>query len=148
MPADTPAVLRAEHGELCAQLARIVREPGAVGEAARRVEALLRPHLDREEAFALPLLGTLEALVHEGGRAPDAALVAPMAQRLTTEMPALRAEHRAILEALSRLRAAADAASMPQHGAWVERFTQHIRMEEQVFYPAAMLVGRYVSERR
>lgn len=146
MRVDILAVIRAEHQELHAQLASIVRDPGPVGEAAKEVERLLLAHFVREEEFALPPLRVLEDLA-QGAVTPDMAIVLPMAQRLRAELPAMRAEHRAVLAALARLRTAADAAGTSQPDRFIDSLTQHVKLEEQVLYPAAVLVGEHLRKR-
>ena len=47
-----PEVLKDEHEELQATLARATREPGALGAAARTVANRLHPHFVKEEEFA------------------------------------------------------------------------------------------------
>src|SRR6188472_3988953 len=56
---ETPSSVQREHRELHDELARAIRAGGKTGEAAGKVEKLLRPHLQKEEQYALPPLGML-----------------------------------------------------------------------------------------
>lgn len=140
-----PEALRAEHQALHEHLVRITEEPGAVGEAAHEVARLLHPHFAREEQFALAPLALLARLA-AGPVTPDMASVLSMTQRLKEALPQMLAEHAAILRALERLRSAARAAGRPEHERFAETLALHAQMEEQVLYPAAILVGEYVAK--
>jgi iron-sulfur cluster repair protein YtfE (RIC family) len=145
MKLDIPPPLKAEHEELHARLAKATQVPGAVGAAAREVARLLHPHFVKEEAFALPPLGVL-ARVASGQVTPDMQNAVEMAQRLRGELPEMLAEHQAIVAALEKLRAAANAARLPEHERFAEALVQHAQTEEQVLYPAAILVGEHIRQ--
>jgi hypothetical protein len=144
MKFEIPAALRAEHEELHAQLAKATKEPGAIGEAAREVARLLHPHFVREEEFALPPLGLLAELARSPVT-PEMAAVLPMTRRLKAELPAMLAEHRQILAALDRLRAAAKTAGRPEYESFAAALALHAQHEEHVLYPAAILLGEHLE---
>ena len=64
-----PQPLKDEHESLHSTLVRATRAPGATGEAARAVAAVLHPHFVKEEQFALPPLGLLAPLLDRKERA-------------------------------------------------------------------------------
>ncbi|HEX6318574.1 MAG TPA: hemerythrin domain-containing protein [Burkholderiales bacterium] len=136
-----PQSLKLEHHELHEELARIIREPGPVGEAAREVARVLHPHFVKEEEFAMPPLGALQAIAR-GDKVPDAAAVIAQARRVADELPQMLAEHRDVVRALERLEQAARAAGRPEHAHFAEKLKLHARTEEEVLYPAAILAGR------
>jgi hypothetical protein len=144
MKFEIPKPLQAEHEELHAALVKATKEPGAVGEAAREVARLLHPHFVREEQFALPPLALLAELAR-GGVTPGMAEVLPMTRRLKAELPAMLAEHEQIVGALGRLRAAARASGLGEHERFAEALVLHAQTEEQVLYPAAILIGEYLA---
>jgi hypothetical protein len=139
-----PKPLQAEHAELHARLVKATKEPGAVGAAAREVARLLHPHFVAEEDFALPPLALLAALAG-GAVTPDMAGVLPMTRRLKAELPKMLAEHKQIVGALEKLRAAAHAAGRAEYEDFAAALVLHAQTEEQVLYPAAILVGEYVE---
>jgi hypothetical protein len=141
-----PSSLRLEHEELHAFLAAAVREPGALGEAARQVARLLEPHLRKEEAFALPPLGLLERLAR-GDVQPAMAEVCVHTEWLKNNFATLLNEHYVITAALEQLLEAARAGQRVEYIEFAERLINHARMEEQVMYPAAILVGEYLKLR-
>ena len=141
---EIPAPLRAEHEELHATLKQATRELGALGEAAREVARLMQPHFVREEQFALPPLGLLADVVR-GARRAEMREVLAMTRQLKAELPAMFDEHRQIVGAVERLRAAARAAGMPEYERFAEALMRHAETEELVLYPAAVLLGEYLA---
>ena len=146
MNLTTPAPLQAEHGELHETLGKAVRESGAVGEAAREVARLLHPHFVREEQFALPPLALLTEIAGRGVSA-EMADVLPMTRQLKAELPAMLEEHGRIVGALQKLRDAARSAGLPEYEHFADALVLHAQTEEQVLYPAAILVGELVASR-
>jgi hypothetical protein len=142
---EIPAPLRAEHDALHATLAAATREPGSLGEAARKVAKLLHPHFVREEEFAMPPLALLGALV-SGPITPEMARVLPMTRRLRDELPAMLAEHQQIVVELEKMRSAANAANRADYARFADALKLHAQTEELVLYPAAILVGDKVAQ--
>ena len=89
----------------------------------------------------MPPLGALAALAR-GEKVADAATVIAQARRVADELPQMLAEHRQIVVALERLQEAAIAAGKPEHAHFAEKLKLHAQTEEEVLYPAAILVGR------
>jgi hypothetical protein len=139
-----PAPLRVEHEYLHAQLAQAILEPTPLGDAAREVSRLLHPHFVKEEDFALPPLGLLRTLA-QGKITPDMADVLPMTRRLKEELGMMLAEHSQITGALDKLLSAARSAGRPELEDFADALIMHTRSEEEIFYPAAILVGEYLA---
>jgi len=141
-----PDVLREEHEELHAKLGKALTQPGEVGAAARLVAERLHPHFEKEETFALPPLGLLDHL-SRGEVTPDMAEVRRLTDRLESELPEMLREHKDISAALVHLADVARRNDQPDVAETAESILVHARTEEAVAYPAALLVGRYVSLR-
>ncbi len=141
-----PKPLTVEHEELHAELVKLTRARGKVGEAARAVAALLHPHFVKEEEYALPPLGLLAALA-AGPPTPEMRAVLPMTDRLRAELPQMLTEHKAVVGALRGLAAAGRREKKPAAVRFAEALTLHALSEEQVLYPAAIVVGEYVRAR-
>jgi hypothetical protein len=144
MKFEIPKSLQTEHEVLHATLVAATKQPGAVGEAAREVARLLHPHFVREEQFALPPLALLSELAR-GGVTPEMAEVVPLTRRLKAELPTMLAEHKQIVDALGKLRAAAHAAERPEYERFADALVLHAQTEEQVLYPTAILLGEHVA---
>jgi hypothetical protein len=141
-----PESLAREHREIHASLLRATRLRGSVGSAARALAKVLDPHFVREEQIALPPLGLLAPLARGDDAKPMRAIL-PLTDSLRIELPRMLEEHKAIGAATARLAKAAAAA----HNASVARLANalalHARSEEEMFYPAAVLVGDLVRSR-
>jgi hypothetical protein len=140
----TPVSIASEHRELHETLARAAREPGELGAAAAGLEKALAPHFHREEEIATPPLSLLPKLA-DGPATAEMRAVLPMTQALERELPQMLREHQAIREALARFRQAAEQAQREDYVRFCDQLAAHARQEEEVLYPAAILVGRYVD---
>jgi hypothetical protein len=140
---STPAAIAAGHVELHNVLSRATKEPEQLGVAARGLEAVLAPHFAREEEIAAPPLSLLPALAR-GDVTPDMAKVLPLTDALERELPHMLLEHDGIRQATLKFRAAAVAAGQADYVRFSDNLAAHAREEEDILYPAAILVGRYV----
>jgi hypothetical protein len=138
-----PEPLRIEHEEIHSRLDAATRTSGAVGAAARELAAVLGPHFERENQIALPQLSLLGQLSRGDAIPSDqAARALAMSDSLRAELPRMLEEHVAIhaasvrLEQVAREHGAADAEEL------AHELQLHAQTEEQVLYPAAVLVGR------
>lgn len=142
-PIVIPASMRAEHEEIHAELERATKAPGRVGVAARALAKVLHPHFVREEQIALPPLGLLEPLAR-GEATADMRAVLPMTDSLRAELPRMLEEHKAIRAATLRMGEAARARGNARVAQLAEKLALHAQSEEEMFYPAAILVGDLV----
>jgi hypothetical protein len=71
--------------------------------------------------------------------------VLPLTEALERELPQMLREHGAIRAAVGRLRSAAEAAGQSDYVRFSDELAAHARQEEEILYPAAVLVGRYVA---
>jgi hypothetical protein len=145
MKYSIPQPLQQEHEELHAELRNATQAGGAVGEAARALATLMHPHFVKEDEFALPPLALLQALA-QGEVTTGMTEVLTLTDRLAAELPAMLAEHKSIVAALERLVAEAKRAERSDIVRFAEKLILHAQTEEQVMYPAALLVGRFVRQ--
>ena len=141
-----PQPLQHEHEALHERLRQATQAGGEVGEAAKTLAHLMHPHFVKEDRIALPPLGLLVRLAR-GEATPEMADMLALTDQLEAELPSMLAEHRTIVAALQKL---SDAATRAGHGEIVEfaqALMQHARTEEEVMYPAAILVGEVVRLR-
>ena len=141
-----PESLKAEHEELHAKLVRARDAGGRTGEVARVVAEALHPHFVREEEIAMPPLALLKALADDK-LSPEMSEVFSMTESLEAELPHMLEQHREIVRALERLASAAGEEGKLEVARFAEELVQHARTEEEVLYPAAILVGRYLKLR-
>ncbi|HET8669059.1 MAG TPA: hemerythrin domain-containing protein, partial [Candidatus Saccharimonadales bacterium] len=117
---------------------------GRVSEAAKAVARVLHEHFVKEEEFALPPLGLLSALGRDQVE-EDVKNVLPMTDRLKAELPKMLEEHEAMVAALKTLVTAAEADSKPEYARFAQKLMLHAQTEEEVLYPAAILIGKYLK---
>lgn len=141
---EVPDALKVEHEALHRELSAATKLAGKTGPAAERVAKLLHAHFVSEEEFALPPLGLLVPLAR-GPVTADMRKVTAMTDRLKADLPRMLEEHKAIVGALDDLERAAKAEGHPEAVEFTHKLKPHARNEEQVLYPAAILVGEYVK---
>jgi hypothetical protein len=144
MELNIPRSLKLEHEELHAELARATRAGGKTGESAKAVANILHPHFIKEEEYALPPLGLLSVLA-EGKVVPEMKTVITMTDRLKSEHNQMLEEHKIVVAALKNLIDAAREENKMEYVRFAEKLTLHAQNEEEVLYPAAILVGEYMK---
>ena len=139
-----PKIIEEEHHALHEELEAAIKAGGKTGEAAKLVEERLAPHFKKEEEYALPQLGLLSELA-EGKVSADANKAIELSDKLKAELPKMLEEHKGIVEALEGLKRAATEEKSEIGLKFVETLSHHAVNEEQVMYPAAVLVGEYLK---
>ncbi len=129
-----------EHHEIFSQLQRTASKGGGTGREVRKVLSALRPHFEREDVLAMPLLGALRPLsVGESGC--DLQQVSTLAERLREEMPQMLSEHESVRLLIRQARNAAAEAKDDEALSILAALEHHAKVEEEVLYPAALLAG-------
>lgn len=141
-----PQSLQTEHEEIHEALVAATRAPGRVGTAAKELAAVLDPHFERENQIALPPLGLLAPLA--AGETPAGLKEAlAMSDALRKELPRMLEEHKRIRAATDKLRTAARQEKASEYERFTETLAAHARTEEEILYPAAILVGDIIRAR-
>jgi hypothetical protein len=139
-----PEALQREHDLMRHRLDRAVNEGGRTAAAAVVVVEALRPHVAKEEDFGLPALGLLQHLV-AGRVSPAMRGVTVMTDRLKVEYEQMLADHEAIAAAIRALADAAREEGKLEYVGICDQLARHLQTEEQVYYPAAILIGEYLK---
>ncbi len=101
----------------------------------------------------MPPLGLL-AMITKGGKwrseitkAKDTMQqnVIAMTDKLREDLPNMLKEHKEILSALEKLVDAAKEENKSEYAHFAEKLKLHAQTEEEVLYPAAILVGEYLK---
>jgi hypothetical protein len=141
-----PQSLQTEHEEIHEALVAATRAPGKVGAAAKELAAVLDPHFERENEIALPPLGLLAPLA--AGDTPAGLQEAlAMTDALRKELPRMLEEHKRIRAATEKLRIAARDEKASAQEQLAETLAAHAQTEEEILYPAAILVGDIIRAR-
>ena len=155
MELKIPESLETGHEELHQQLYKGIKEGGKVGEAAKAVADILHPHFEKEQEYALPPLGLLSSLVPEGQEEAEGGEskitqeiknnVIAMTDKLKSDLPHMIEEHDKIVAALNNLIQIANRENKTELVQFAEKLRLHAKTEEQVLYPTAILIGKYLK---
>ena len=126
-------------------LKKAMAEPGDVGAAAKTVSDRLMPHFHKEEEFALPQLGALT--LSGEAKVDNPEKLVELTDRLRNELPTMLEEHVQIATALEALHAMAKKAGKEEHIRFAHMLMEHAQMEEEVLYPASLLIGSYIRQK-
>ncbi len=140
MELKIPQTIQVEHEELHGELAHALRAGGKTAEAARDVLKVIQPHMAREEEFVAPALALLGP-VAAGQFTDEMARFIPRIASLRTELPRMLDEHGQMVTALRRLMQAATEEKKPSFAGLAQKMIVHAQEEEEILYPAAILVG-------
>jgi hemerythrin superfamily protein len=146
METKVPQSIQIEHEELHEQIARAMKAGGRTGEAARSVMKVLQPHMAREEELVAPALALLKPAADGTLTAEMAALLAHVTP-LKQELPRMLAEHGRIIDALRDLVRAATEEDQPGFAKLAQMLVAHAQEEEEILYPAAILLEETVKAR-
>lgn len=141
---DIPPSILEEHEELHKTLTALTRLPGKTGTTAKAVAALLLPHFNKEEEYALPNLALLPQLSQQKISADMRDAIA-LSEKLRKALPEMVQQHQQIAAALQTLMEAAKAEKRPEAVAFAKKLMLHARTEEEILYPAAILIGDYLK---
>ncbi len=141
-----PVSVKAEHQELHLELGKAIESSGNTGEAAKVVAKVLHNHFLKEEEYALPQLGLLTDL--SGGKVTEEMRPAiGMADKLAADLDQMLQEHKMVVRALEHLSEAAKKEGKAEAVHFSEKLALHAQTEEEVLYPASILVGEYLKLR-
>lgn len=143
-----PKSVQAEHEAIHSALVEATQATGRVGNAAKNLAEVLHPHFVREEQIALPPLGLLAPLT-TGEHVPETVLseALVMSDALKSELPRMLEKHKKIRAAVDKLREAARADQATKYEQLADQLALHAQTEEEVLYPAAVLVGDIIRAR-
>lgn len=144
MKPKVPKAIEHGHEQLFNELKEVIAIGGKIGEKANTLNEHMHPHFKKEEEYALPPLGLLLAL-SEGRWQLDRNEAIKMADTLEAKLAEMTAEHRAIEKYLHNLKKTAEESNNAQALLFIKNLTLHIELEDQVLYPATILVGNYLK---
>lgn len=141
-----PESLREEHEAFIDGLKSRSTSKGETGAALGRLLKLLEPHVEREDELVLPLLGALHG-VAAGLPLESSGAVMRLYERYAGQYGNMFAEHLPIRQALKSAKAAARKEGRDDVVEILDALAHHSRVEEEVLYPAALLIGKAASPR-
>jgi hypothetical protein len=142
--AELPGALQIAHEELQDEMVHATRLGGDTGAAAKAVVRVLFPHVTLEEEFGIPPLTLLPRLAR-GEFSADMASVLRWTELLKAELPRMLNEHKQIVQALQVFLKAATEEQHSGYAGLARKLILHAQLEEEVLYPASILVGEFVK---
>lgn len=140
-----PEPLQFSHAQLKAALSETLQAGGQTMIAAEAVAQLFEPHLRKESGEVLRILGLLEPLARD---AIEVAEDSSELNDLEANESSLHQEHAALIVAVEKLRTAAREEGADAVLEFAERLLMRIRLDEEIFYPAAILIRNYLRLKR
>lgn len=140
----SPSVLKKEHERLLGEIGRLASYPDNTGKAAGSLDTLMQHHFGEEEDFVFPQLAVLPTLA--SGEMPDQSEeLITLGEKLNAQLSHLHAEHQMIKAYMQELKSAAAEDHRAEFEVFENDLDRHAKMEEEVIFPAAILVGDYLK---
>lgn len=144
MEPKTPKALLRGHENLFNNIDNLVSLGGELGENAKLLSEISRPHFKKEEEYALPPLSLLLTL-SEGNWTLESDVAIEMADKLKAKLLEMKKEHGIICKMLENLEIIAEKENNQKVKQFIYDLKLHIDVEEQVLYPATILTGDYLK---
>lgn len=145
MELEVPTSIRHGHENLISDIEYIMSFGGDIEKKATALHKLMQSHFKNEEQYAFPPLSLLLTL-SEGRWKLEHKVAISMANKLQNELSQMKKEHENILKILEDFRIIAK----EENNIFINRFIRdlfiHIDIEDQVLYPATLLVGNYLKK--
>ena len=143
---DMPSSIKNEHDSLLARLRMITLFQDSTGMVATKLLELMEHHFREEENFVFPPLGLLPSLA--SSEIPEKSKqVIQLTEKLKSQLTHLSVEHQQVKAYLDELVQAAAKENHPEVIAFTHDVHKHAAVEEEVYFPAAILVGEYLKLR-
>lgn len=141
---EVPSSIKKEHEYLLEKIHKMTLLHDSTGLAAVKLNDLMQHHFKEEEDFVLPPLGLLPLLT--SGKLPEQSKeVIQLCEKLKSQLLHLSVEHQLIKAYMDELLQAAANENHPEIIEFEQELHKHAKTEEEVFFPAAILIGEYLK---
>lgn len=141
---EVPSSIQKEHGYLLAEIGKLTLLEDSTGKVAIKLNELMHHHFQEEEDYVLPPLGHLQLLA-EGKIPPQSEEIIGLSERLKEQLNHMIAEHQLIKAYTEELVQVAMRENHPEVIALEEKIGKHAALEEEVLFPAAILIGEFLK---
>lgn len=140
-----PSSLEKEHKEIHEKLESLVSSTGNTAAVAKEVQSVLQPHFEEEEKLSITVLGAFQPYVNGTLTevAKDQAI--QLSQQFKQKYPTMLEEHKQIVSALSKLESTAISENRQDALSLISELRNHAMNEEQVTYPATIVIGELLE---
>lgn len=140
-----PSSLEEEHKEIHEKLEKIVSSSGDTANMAKQVKSIMQPHFEKEEQLSIPVLGALQPYVNGTLTEETRNQAIQISQQFKQEYPTMLEEHKQIVAALGNLENTAMQENRQDVISFIADLKSHAMNEEQVTYPATIVVGELIE---
>lgn len=140
-----PSSLEEEHKEIHEILEKILSSSGDTANMAKQVQSRLQPHFEKEEQLSIPVLGALQPYVNGTLTEETRNRAIEISQQFKQEYPTMLEEHKQIVAALDNLENTAMQENRQDAISFIADLKSHALNEEQVTYPATIIVGELLE---
>ena len=133
------------HANIILELNDVLAVGGEIAEKAKQLKDAMVPHFKKEEEYALPPLGLLLAFSEEKWEI-NAEEAIKMAENLELRLAEMTHDHSNIMDLLNELKSLGEEKHNHVVKMFVKTLTLHIEMEDEVLYPATILIGNYLKK--
>ena len=141
---ETPFAIKREHEYILDQLHKITLFQDSTGIVAKKLDELMQHHFKEEEDFVFPPLALLPLLA-SGGMTEQSKEVILLTDKLKSQLAHMSAEHQLIKAYLGELSHVAARENHPEVAAFESGVHKHATLEEEILFPAAILIGEYLK---
>ena len=145
MSLSAPPSMEQDHQALLQLLVKVQQLSGKTGSLAESLAKPLQQHMDKEESLVLPLLGLLRDSATGKMGSASARKASKLYATLQKEYPRMLRGHQELRTILDRLKKVGGEEGHLTAVRFAEVLQRHSQEEEEVFYPAALLVGKVAS---
>ena len=141
---EVPSSLKKTHSELLQQLHQFTLIKDSSATVALTLEELMLHHFSEEEDYILPPLGLLPPL--SKGQFPEHPQeIIILSEKAKSQMDHMSAEHQLITAYIEELKQASAEENQPAIIVFEKEVSKHALSEEEVYFPAAIMVGEYLK---
>lgn len=145
MKLKTPKAIIHGHKNLIEEMEGVIATGGKIAEKARILKGTMASHFKKEEEYALPPLGLLLSL-SEGNWQINPEEAIKMADNLQLKLAEMTQDHLDIKDVLNELKLIAEEEKNFMVIYFVRNLVSHMELEDEVLYPATILVGNYLKK--
>ena len=139
-----PSSLKNTHAKILDHVHQLTFAKDSSVQVALKLEELMLHHFKEEENIILPPLGLLPTLAK--GKIPkESKDLTLFTDQLKTQMDHMSAEHQLIKAYIEELKQASKKENLSAIVTFENEVSQHAISEEEVFFPASILVGEYLK---
>lgn len=141
---QVPSSIKKEHEYLLDKIHKITLFQDSTGRTAIKLYDLMQHHFTEEEDYVLPPLGILPLLA-SGTLPEERNEVIQLCEKLKSQLSHLSAEHQLIKAFVDELIQSDTTENHPGIIEFEKELQKHANTEEEVFFPAAILIGEYLK---